>query len=329
MRANRSTSVTIPKAAPLAQAAPLALGALGVICFSLTFPATTAAERSFSPVVVGVGRSVIAAAVAAAILAWRRESLLPPRQITGPILATALNAGIGFGLLSALALRQVDSVHLAVIAGLIPAATAGMAAWRAGERPSGSYWAALALGLAAVIGFAVIQGGGRVRVADLLILVAIGVAGIGYAEGGILARRYAGWRVICWAVIVALPVSLPVTIAALIAAPPAHISAGAMAGFGYVGVVSVCLGFFAWYQAMARGGVATIGKLQLAQPALTLGWSALLLGEHVSLLSGAAAAVVIAAAAIGRNAKVDKRAVTAQPVAGDSGQANDQVSTVM
>jgi len=298
MRDNRSTSLFVAKAAPLA------LGSLGVVCFSLTFPATTAAERSFSPLLVGAGRSVIAAAVAAAVLAWRGESLLPPRQIIRPILAIALSAGIGFGVLSALALRQVDSVHVAVIAGLIPAATAGMAAWRAGERPSGGYWAALALGLTAVIGFAVIQGGGRLRSADLLIIVAIAVAGVGYAEGGILARQYAGWRVICWAVIVALPVSLPVTVATVIAAWPTHVGAGAALGFGYVGVVSMCLGFFAWYQGMALGGVASVGKLQLAQPALTLGWSALLLGERVTWLSGTAAAIVITAVAIGRNARV-------------------------
>jgi drug/metabolite transporter (DMT)-like permease len=328
MRVNRSTSDAATKAAR-AKAGPIALGSLGVVCFSLTFPATTLAERSFSPLAVGAGRAVIAAGLAAAILAAKRESLLPPRQIMGPILAIAATAGIGFAVLTALALREVDSVHVAVIAGLIPAATAGMAAWRAGERPSGGYWAALALGLAAVIGFALIQGGGRLRVADLLILVAIGVAGVGYAEGGILARQYAGWRVICWAVIVALPVSLPVTVAALIAEPPAHVSAEAVAGLGYVSAVSMLLGFFAWYQAMARGGVATIGKLQLAQPALTLGWSALLLGEHVSLLSGAAAAVVIVAVAIGRNAKVGRRSAVAPAGVFDPGQSKDQVRATM
>ena len=41
------------------------------------------------------------------------------------------------------------------------------------------------------------------------------------------------------------------------------------------------LGFFAWYAGLARGGVAKIGQLQLAQPVLTLLWSALLLGEAV------------------------------------------------
>ena len=272
---------------------------------------------------------MIAAALAAAILTWRRERLLPPREIIGPLLVIAATAGVGFGLLTALALRQVDSAHVAVIAGLIPAATAGMAAWRAGERPSAGYWAALALGLAAVTGFAVVQGGGRIRMADLLVGVALAVAGVGYAEGGILARDYAGWRVISWAVILALPVSLPVTAIALITAPPAHVRASAVAGLAYVGVVSMCLGFFAWYQGMARGGVASIGKLQLAQPALTLGWSALLLGERVSWLSGAAATVVIAAAAIGRNAKVGRRAAAAQHDQARPSQAKDQVRAMM
>jgi drug/metabolite transporter (DMT)-like permease len=221
------------------------------------------------------------------------------------LLIVAGTVGIGFGLLSAIALHQVSSVHGAVLTGLIPAATAGMAVLRAGERPRPRYWAALALGLAVVVGFAVIQGGGRLRSGDILLLIAIVVAGIGYTEGGALARQYGGWRIICWALILALPVSLPVTAAAVIADPPRHVTAGAAAGLAYVCFVSMCLGFFAWYQGLARGGVARIGRLQLAQPALTLGWSALLLGEHVGLLTGAAAVAVIAVTAVGRNARVD------------------------
>lgn len=271
----------------------------------MTFPATTAAEASFSPIEVGVGRSVIAVLVAVSALALRRQPLLPPRTAFPRILIVAGPVGIGFGLVSALALHYVDSVHGAVLTGLIPAATAGMAVWRAGERPRAAYWAALAFGLAIVIGFAIVQGGGSLHLADLLLLLAIGIAGIGYAEGGALAREYGGWRVICWAVIIAAPVTVPITAAAVIADPPAHVTGSAVAGLCYAGVVSMVLGFFAWYHAMAVGGVARVGRLQLAQPALTLGWSALLLGEHVSWLSAGAAAAVIAATAVGRNARVD------------------------
>ena len=293
------------------KAAPLALGAIGVACFSVTFPATKAAEAAFSPVAVGVGRSVIGGAVAIAVLALRRQPLLPPREAIPRMLIVAGPVGIGFGLFSALALGYVDSVHGAVLTGLIPAATAGVAVWRAGERPRRTYWAALAFGLAVVIGFAIAQGGGRLHPADLLLLVAVAIAGLGYAEGGAMARRYGGWRVICWAVILALPVTVPVTAAALITDPPRHVTAGAAAGLGYVGVVSMVFGFFAWYHAMALGGVARVGRLQVAQPALTLAWSALLLGEHVGWLTAAAAAAVIVAAAVGRNARVDLAPETA------------------
>ena len=271
----------------------------------MTFPATTAAERAFGPVLVGVGRAVPAAALAMVVLLLRRESLLPPRALLGRLTVVALAVGVGFGLLSAIALRHVSSVHGAVLTGLIPAATAGIAVLRAGERPRASYWAALGLGLAVVVGFAVVQGGGALRSADVVLLVAIAVAGLGYTEGGVLAREYGGWRVICWALILALPVSLPVTAWAAATEPVGHVSVSATAGLAYVSLVSMCLGFFAWYQGLARGGVARVGRLQLAQPALTLCWSALLLGERVSWLTGLAAAAVIAAAAVGRNARVD------------------------
>jgi drug/metabolite transporter (DMT)-like permease len=309
MKANRSTSLLAWKAPPLL------LGALGVLCFSITFPATHAAEASFSPVVVGVGRAVPAAVLAIVILAARRQPLFPPREALARLLVVAVTVGVGFGLLSALALHQVSSVHGAVLTGLIPAATAGMAVLRAGERPRPMYWAVLALGLAVVVAFAAIQGGGRLRAGDVLLLVAIVVAGVGYAEGGALARQYGGWRVICWALILALPVTLPVTAWAAATEPLRPVTPSAVAGLAYVSVISMCVGFLAWYQGLARGGVARVGRLQLAQPALTLCWSALLLGEHVSLLAGLAAGAVIAITAVGRNAGVPASARPARPVA--------------
>ncbi|HEY3976803.1 MAG TPA: DMT family transporter [Streptosporangiaceae bacterium] len=284
------------------KASPLLLGALGVCCFSLTFPATVAAERAFGPVLVGVGRAVPTAVLAVVVLRVRRQPLLPPRALLPRMIVVALTVGIGFGLLSALALRHVSSVHGAVLTGLIPAATAGIAVLRAGERPRPGYWAALGLGLAVVIAFAVIQGGGRLRSADAVLLVAIVVAGLGYTEGGVLAREFGGWRIICWAVILALPASVPITVWAAVTEPVGHVTASAVAGLAWVSIVSMGLGFFAWYQGLADGGVARVGRLQLAQPALTLCWSALLLGEHVSMLTAAAATAVILATAVGRNA---------------------------
>jgi len=295
------------------EASGLLLGGLGVLAFSLTLPATRVADPVFGPVTVGVGRAVIAAVLAAIVLRCRGERLIMPALL--PRLAIVV-AGvvIGFPLLTAFALQDVNSAHAAVVSGLLPAATAGMAVLRAGERPRREYWLALAVGLAAVLIFAAISGAGRPRPGDLLVLGAVALAGLGYAEGGALARQYGGWRVICWALILALPILAPATAVAIVLHSPQHVSIGALAGLGYVTVFSMFLGFFAWYQGLARGGVARVGRLQLAQPVLTLAWSALLLGEHLSLATAIAALVVLASVAVGRKARVERAELDAKGI---------------
>jgi drug/metabolite transporter (DMT)-like permease len=266
---------------------PLAWAALGVLTFSFTFPATVLALRGFDAYLVGAGRSVIAAVIAAVSLRAVRAPL--PRRADLPgLIAVAVGCGIGFGLLSALALRHTTSSHAAVIVGLLPAATAIVAVLRTGVRPRWPFWAASATGTAAVVGYALSRGAGGLHAADLLLLVALIVGAVGYAEGGRLAGTMPGWQVIAWGVLLALPVSLPFTIIAAVRAS-AHPTPAAIAGFAYVGIFSMFLGFFAWYRGLAEAGIAKASQLQLAQPMLTIAWSVPLLGESVgapALLTG-------------------------------------------
>jgi len=282
-----------------------ALGGLGVLGFSLTLPATRVATPAFGPVPVGLGRAVLAAGLAVVTLLAAKERLVVP-ELVPRLLIVVAGVVVGFPLLTTFALRSVESGHAAIVSGLLPAATAGMAVLRAGERPRREYWLSLAVGLAAVLAFAGVQGAGRPRLADGYVLAAVALAGLGYAEGGALAREHGGWRVICWALVLALPLLLPVTAGALIIRPPRDVTVGAALGLLYVSAISMFLAFFAWYSGLALGGVASVGRLQLAQPVLTLGWSAVLLGERVSVVTGVAATVVLASVAVGRNAKVDR-----------------------
>lgn len=279
----RSQRITVP---------PLAWAGLGVLAFSFTFPATVLALRSFDPYLVGAGRSVIAALIAAASLVSVRAPL-PKRSDLPGLIAVAVGCGIGFGLLSALALRHTTSTHAAVIVGLLPAATAIVAVLRTGERPRWPFWVASATGTAVVVAYALSRQAGQLHTADLLLLVALAVGAVGYAEGGRLARTMPGWQVIAWGVLLALPVSLPFTVVAL-ARQTAHPTPAAIVGFAYVGVFSMFLGFFAWYRGLAEAGIARASQLQLAQPMLTIAWSVPLLGESVgapALLTG----VIVAA----------------------------------
>lgn len=284
----------------------LLLGGLGVLGFSLTLPATRVADPVFGAWTIGFGRAVVAAILGAIVLLATRQRLLPPRAALSRFVAVIGGVVIGFPLLTSLALVEVPSGHAAVLTGLLPAATAGVAVLRAGERPRPAYWAALSLGLGAVILFAITRGNRSLTSGDLLLLAAVLVAGIGYAEGGVLARQYGGRRTICWALVLAVPVTLPVTVVAVLVHPvTGPVPSDALLGAAYVCVISMLLGFFAWYEGLARGGVARIGFLQLAQPVLTLGWSALLLREHISTGSIVASCFVLMTVAVGRRARID------------------------
>ena len=271
---------------------PVFLGFLGVLAFSFTLPATRVAVEELDPVFVGIGREVLAAVPALVILLATRAPW-PSRSQVARLCVVLLGVVIGWPLFSALALQDLTSAHSAVIVGLLPAATAVAAVVRAGEHPSAGFWLASGAGLVAVLAFAAAQGAGVPSVGDLQILVAVALSAIGYAEGGALARELGGWRVICWALVIAVPVTVPIT---LITATTTDLSAGSDAwlGFLYVGLVSALLGFFPWYAGLARGGVAKIGQVQLLQPLLTLAWSAWLLSEEVNALTLIASIAVLA-----------------------------------
>ncbi len=282
----------------------LLLGALAVTAFSLSLPATRAAVPELGPTMVGLGRAVVAAALAGVLLAMRRERL-PERRYWPRLALVAGGVVVVFPLLSAVALREMPSAHGAVLVGLLPAATAVAAVLRAGERPSLAFWLAAAAGLACVLVFAAAQGAGQLSAGDGLVLLGVMAGALGYAEGGALARELGSWRVICWALVLSVPVLLPV-VALSTGAQALEASPGAWLSFGYLSIVSMFLGFLAWYRAMALGGVARVSQLQLLQPLLTLLWSAVLLGEEVSRGTYGAAGLVMLCVLAGVRSRVQQ-----------------------
>jgi drug/metabolite transporter (DMT)-like permease len=285
-----------------------------VLAFSFTFPATSFALRGFGPYTIGIGRAAIAALLAVAALRLTRA----PRPRRGQWFSIAVVAGgvvFGFPVLSTLALGHgSSSSHAAVVIGLLPITTAvlatlrGRGRWGAGtgadrERPSWAFWAASLAGAACIVAFTLRNGPGRFSAADLLLFGALLSAGLGYAEGGRLAREMPGRAVIGWALVVAGPITVPVT-AVLFAVEPPRWSGAAVAGLAYLSVVSMFLGFFAWYSGLARAGVARASQVQLAQPLLTLFWSWSLLGERVGMSTVAGAAAVLVCVLLAQRARV-------------------------
>ncbi len=174
-----------------------------------------------------------------------------------------------------------------------------MAVLRGHERPSRSFWVWAVLGAVAAMTFASLENGGlgQLHSADLLLFGAVLSAAVGYAEGGLLARELGAWQTVSWALVLASPVMLALS-ALSVAGDPPHASTGQWLAFAYLGVVSMFLGFFAWYHGLALGPMAQVSQVQLVQPVLSIIWAALLLAETLSWAGVAGGLAVIGCAAM-------------------------------
>jgi len=255
-------------------------GFLGVLIFSASLPATRVAVVDLDPVFLTAARAAIAGLLGLCLLLAFRQTR-PQRSDLLPLIVVALSVVVGFPLLTALALKHVSSAHSIVFIGLLPLATASFGVLRGGERPRPVFWLFSCLGSALVAGFAMTQGFVASPVGDLLMLAAVIICGLGYAEGARLSRKLGGWQVISWALVLSLPVM--VTLSALtLPASFADVGRPAWIGLAYVSVFSMLVGFVFWYRGLAQGGIAAVGQLQLLQPFFGLMLAALLLHEAVS-----------------------------------------------
>ncbi|MGW3684173.1 DMT family transporter [Streptomyces prasinus] len=337
MRAESSATVADPIAVPVRRDRAgfgTLQAVLGVIAFSLTFPATAWGLEGFGPWSLVAVRCVLAGLIAGGCLlaagararapeagardpeagaagapvrpredpARWRGAPLPARRHWPGLAVVAAGVVLGFPLLTTLALQTSTTAHAAVVVGLLPLTTALFSALRVGSRPSRTFWAAALAGAAAVAVFTVRQSGGALTTADLYLFGALMVCAAGYTEGGRLARVMPGWQVIGWALVLCLPLAVPAAALAL-AVEPVRLTAHSVAGVLWVAAGSQFLGLVVWYRGMAAIGIPRASQLQLAQPLLTLVWSVLLLGEHPTAAAPLTAAAVLVCIAVTQRAR--------------------------
>jgi drug/metabolite transporter (DMT)-like permease len=289
------------------------LGLIGVLLFSATLPMTKLATGSFdapqlSPVFVTFGRAALAGILSIFYLAFSR-SPIPKKDQWGALFFTGLCVIIGFPLFMAMGLRHVESVHASVIMGILPLATAAIGSLWLGQRPSVGFWACAVAGSVLVMAFVLLRAspsssqvaGMGANWADLLLLLAVLSAACGYVSGAQLTPSLGAERVICWVLVISLPLTVPMM---LINWPPLPVRPSAWLGFGYVTLFSMWIGFFAWYRGLALGGTVRVSQVQLVQPFFSMLFSVPLLGESLDLVTVGFALAVIATVFIGKRMPV-------------------------
>lgn len=311
--------------------AGLWLGLLGVIIFAVTLPMTklavgTLAQPQLSPWFITFGRAAVAGLLSILYLTWQYKSAKEVNSITkktiqrvwklpsanewGLLAFTACGVVVGFPLFLSLALQYVPSTHGAVVTGLMPLATAVIAAIWYKQRPSVGFWFFAVLGTVLVLSFMLLRSanaGGQfsMHLADIFLLLAMISGSLGYIGGARLTPSLGAERVICWVLVLSLPITVPLTLQTM----PQHFSAIQVSSwwaFAYVAVFSMWLGFFAWYRGLALGGAVRVSQVQLVQPFLSLLFAVPLLGEKIDMLTLGFALAVIATVFIGKSMPVGK-----------------------
>ncbi len=278
----------------------LVLGIVGVTIFALTLPMTRmavgdASAPQLSPAFVTVGRAALAGVLAACWL-WFDRSPRPLRSSYQDLTICALGTVFGFPWALAMALRDVPAVHAAVITGLLPLGTAVVGAVWLRQKASLAFWVCAVAGAILVVVYAWLESGGHWTSGDLWLLLSVASASIGYVAGSRAAKVLGSQRTISWVLVASLPLTMPMTLLCL---PQAPVPLTSWLGFLYVSLFSMWIGFFAWYRALAVGGVMRVSQVQLLQPFITLFAAVPILGETLTLralgFAGAVALVVVMA----------------------------------
>lgn len=274
------------------------IGFGGIVIFSQTLPISKIAVQALDPYFIVFGRAALAGLVALLYLFYRRERLPSLSTLPGFALI-AFGVIFGFPLFITIAMTQGPSSHGAVMLGILPLVTTIIGAIRFKERPSMGFWITSVVGTGLVLLYALIKSAGQITYFDGLLVAACLCAAIGYVEGAKLSRVMRPKVVISWALVFSLPINL---LLSFLTYRPEYVHVGPeiWISFAYLGIFSMFVGFFFWYEGLRIGGIARVSQVQLLQPFCTLLGSSLLLGEAFTLINIVFAVLVVLTVMVGK-----------------------------
>ncbi len=262
------------------------IGILAIVAAVLAFSSSsTLVKWSETPgSVVAFWRMLISVVLWWAVIATRRARTGRPPPST-ETWRRVLPAGLFFGFNITLfftAIGHTSIAHAEFITALTPVVLVPLGAILFGEKPDRRAlpWAAISLiGLAIVLFLGGAQGGASVG-GDLLMIVVVGMW-IGYLITGRRARATVD-TVDFMATMMPLGVLTATPVALLVAGHDMWpLTAKGWIAACLLGVLTGMVGHGLIAFAQREVDIATIGIIQVGQPALAVGWSYLILGEHI------------------------------------------------
>jgi drug/metabolite transporter (DMT)-like permease len=270
---------------------------VAVFLYGMTPLFTKFAVAYTDGITVGILRAIVAAPVAMAMIIGGRMPLPWRGNDKWLLIVSGVGGLAAFPLLFSWGVQMTTAGHAAAgtASGAVMAGVFG--AWINRRWPSLYWWAGIAVGLVGallLIWEAVGLGVEGVSwQGDALIFAGMFSGVVGYIAGSRLTRTVGATAVTLWSVVVAAILVLPVFLW--------HSGMVVFVTIDLPGWAAICtlawgttiIAYILWNRAVADGGVARIGSLQLLQPVIGISLAPLLLSEPFTLTLAAATAITL------------------------------------
>ena len=271
------------------------LGFIGVVIFSLTLPITRhLTQVDFTSLEIGFGRGFLAGIASVLILLFKgqfKTENLPSKTDLRKLIIVAIGVVFAFPIFTAIAMQTIPAGNGGIVLAAVPLSTAIFAGLLSEENPTTKFWGIAVIGFITVIVFRLLTndlGITNIGFGDFALLVCVVIGGMGYAQGGILGKTMSGWKVICWALVISLPLVIPLTILNFDVTHLIQVANDSFVSlllFAFLCLFNNLIGFFFFYEGLGMGGVARVSQVDLFRPFFTFFFSVVFLGETMTFLA--------------------------------------------
>lgn len=254
-------------------------GAISVVAFSLTAPATKVAVADFSPMAVTGIRGLIAGLFCLGYLLLKRGPIPSMKNMLSLFIVAAIGAA-GFSVFLALGLQTVPATHATVFLAMLPLVTAILSQLVLRESTPRLFWVGAVVGATISVAFMAQRSQGSVSAGDTFLLLAVLCAAWGYVRVAKFTRVLGGATTMSWVVILGSPIFATL----LYLGNPdfsGPIAPQSIVALLYLGTVSQSLGMFLWCWSLSTGYASVVSQTQVIQPFLSLYAASALLGEKL------------------------------------------------
>lgn len=270
---------------------------LAVFIYGATPAFTKIATGTVDGVTVGALRAVVAAPLAIVVIVLGRHCIPLRRRAIGLLIVSGLGGLVLFPILFSWGVQLTTAGHAAAGTAFGAVLAGALVAIIDRRLPGWPWWIGIATGTGGallLIWEAVgLEAEGVSWQGDVLVFLGMFMGVVGYIAGARLTRDIGATAVTMWSILVAIVILVPLLAVYSRVETVAAIGREAWMAILALGWGSTILAYLFWNRALADGGVARIGALQLLQPVVGIVLAAVLLTEPITLPLAIATAIIL------------------------------------